>query len=185
LFWAKIIAMKKVILIFGIIAGSIVSAMMFITMPMYDEGILNFDNGEIVGYTTMVIALSMVFFGIKSYRDNHADGAITFGQGFKVGILITLIACIMYVISWEICYHTIASDFSDKYSEYYIEKVKKKGGDEASVREATEYVNSFKEMYKNPFVRMGFTFLEIFPVGLVVTLISSALLRKKQFLPSS
>jgi hypothetical protein len=88
----------------------------------------------------------------------------------------------MYVISWEVCYHTIASDFTEKYSEYYIENVKKSGGDEARVREATEYVNSFKEMYKNPFVRLGFTFLEIFPVGLVVTLISAALLRKKNFL---
>lgn len=163
-------------------AGAIVSAMMFITMPMYDEGILNFDNGEVIGYTTMVIALSMVFFGIKSYRDNHLNGSITFGQGFKVGILITLIACVMYVISWEICYHTIASDFTEKYSEHYIENVKKNGGGETEIKAAMDYVNSFKEMYENPFVRLGFTFVEIFPVGLIVTLISAALLRRKQFL---
>jgi len=137
--------MKKIILTFGFIAGAIVSVMMFITMPMYDSGTLNFENGEIVGYTTMVIALSMVFVGIKSYRDHHLNGSITFGQGFKVGILITLIASLLYVISWEICYHTIASDFTEKYSDYYLENLKKKGSTDAEVQEAVTYLDTFEE----------------------------------------
>ena len=176
--------MKRVILIFGLIAGSIVSAMMFITMPMYDQGILNFDNGEIVGYTTMVIALSMIFFGIKSYRDNHLNGSITFGKAFKVGILITLIASLIYVISWEICYHTVASNFTEKYSAHYLEKEKEKASTDAEYQEAVAYMDEFKEQYKKPLIRLGFTFVEIFPVGLIVTLISALLLKRKQFLPA-
>lgn len=176
--------MKRIILTFGLIAGAIVSAMMFITMPMYDQGILNFDNGEIVGYTTMVIALSMIFFGIKSYRDNHLNGSITFGKAFKVGILITLIASLIYVISWEICYHTVASNFTEKYSAHYLEKEKEKASTDAEYQEAVAYMDEFKEQYKKPLIRLGFTFVEIFPVGLIVTLISALLLKRKQFLPA-
>src|SRR5262245_5264223 len=118
--------MKRIVLIFGFIAGAIVSAMMFITMPMYDSGVLSMEYGHIVGYTTMVIALSMVFFGIKSYRDNYQGGSITFGKGVAIGLLISLIASLMYIISWEICYHTIASNFIEQYSAYYMAGLEKK-----------------------------------------------------------
>jgi zinc transporter ZupT len=179
-------AMKKVILIYGLIAGTIVAAMMLITMPMYNSGTLNLDNGELVGYTTMVIALSMVFFGIKSYRDNHANGSISFGKGFKVGILITLIASTMYGLAWEISYSKIGEDFTKKMTEKYYEDMKADGASEEELQNAKEQWESFSEMYKNPIVRFAFTvFVEIFPVGLVITLISAAVLRKKEFLPAT
>jgi hypothetical protein len=177
--------MQRIILIFGFIAGAIVSSMMFITMPMYDSGLLNFENGEIVGYTTMVIALSMVFVGIKSYRDSHLNGVISFGKAFKVGILITLIASVMYVISWEICYHTVASDFTDQYSAYYLENLKKGGATDGELQSAVTELDEFKKQYSNPMIRFGYTLVEIFPVGLIITLISAALLRRKKFLPAN
>lgn len=177
--------MKKVILIYGLIAGSIVAAMMFITMPMYQSGALNLDNGEWVGYTTMVVALSMVFFGIKSYRDNHSNGSISFGKGFKVGILITLIACIMYGLAWEVSYSQIGDDFMKKMNEKYYADMKAEGASEKELEEAKKQWDSFSEMYKNPLFRFGFTvFVEIFPVGLVITLMSAGILRKKEFLPA-
>src|SRR4051812_21595851 len=103
----KIICMKKIVIIYGLIAGAIVGTMLIITMPLYESGTLNFDNGELLGYTTMVVALSMVFFGVKSYRDNYSGGTITFGQGAKVGLLITLIASLIYAMSWEVSYNTM------------------------------------------------------------------------------
>ena len=93
--------MRKIVLTYGLIAGAIVSVMILGSIPLWNRGILNFDNGEIVGYTTMVIALSMIFFGIKSCRDYHFKGSINFWQGVKIGLLITLIASIMYAITWE------------------------------------------------------------------------------------
>ena len=177
--------MKKVILIYGLIAGSIVAAMMFITMPMYQSGTLNMDNGELVGYTTMVIALALVFFGIKSYRDNHANGSISFGKGFLVGILITLIACAMYGLAWEITYSKIGSEFTKKMTEKYYDDMKAKGASEAELEKAKKEWESFGEMYKNPVFRFVFTmFVEMFPIGLVITLISAAVLRKKENLPA-
>jgi len=177
--------MKKVILIYGLIAGSIVAAMMFITMPMYNNGTLDLDNGELVGYTTMVIALSMVFFGIKSYRDNYANGSISFGKGFKVGILITVIACGMYGLAWEVSYSQIGDDFMKKMNEKYFTEMKAGGATEQELEAAKKEWENFGEMYKNPVFRFVFTvFVEIFPVGLAITLISAGVLRKKEFLPA-
>ena len=177
--------MKKVILIYGLIAGTIVAAMMLITMPLYNSGTLNIDNGELVGYTTMVIALSMIFFGIKSYRDNYANGSISFGKGFKVGILITLIASAMYGLAWEIPYSNFGDEFTKKMTERYMEEMKADGASTEEIQKAREEWTSFNEMYKNLAFRFAFTALvEIFPVGLGITLLSAAILRKKEFLPA-
>jgi hypothetical protein len=133
----------------------------------------------------MVIALSLVFFGIKSYRDNHLNGSITFGRGFKVGILITLIACVMYCLTWEVCYNFLTPDFGEKWTAHYIENIKKSGGSEAEINAATEEMAKTWEMYENPVIRFGMTMMEILPVGIIVTLLSAALLRKKEILPAA
>ena len=119
--------MRKTVLVFGIIAGVIVGSMLFITMPMYDSGILNFDNGELVGYTTMVIALSLIFFGVRSYRDNYREGILSFGEAILAGSLITLVASLIYALSWEVCYQTVASDFTEKFSTHYLKQLEEQG----------------------------------------------------------
>lgn len=175
--------MRKIILTYGLIAGAIVAGLMFITLPLWKNGILTFDNGEIVGYTTMVISLSMIFFGVKSYRDNHSNGVITFGKAFKIGILITLIAGAMYALAWEVSYATVMSDFFGKMQEHYFSEMKERGASEQELQKAKEQMATFAEYYKNPVIRFGMTLMEILPVGILISLISAALLRKKEFLP--
>src|SRR5690242_15701128 len=99
--------MKKIITTYGLIAGVLLGIFMWISMPLLRNGAVDFSNGMWMGYAGMVIALSLVFFGVKSYRDNYLNGAISFGQAFKVGILISLVASVMYCISWEVMYNTI------------------------------------------------------------------------------
>ncbi len=179
--------MRKVVLIFGLLAGTIVSIFLFVSTALMKEGTINFDNGEIVGYATMIIALSMIFFGIKSYRDNYQNGAITFGKGFQVGILITLVASLMYALSWETYYQTQPDDqpsFMDKYVEHSINKMRDDGASETEIKLATQEMENMAELYKNPLIRFGFTLVEILPVGLLITLISAGLLRKRAFLPA-
>ena len=176
--------MKKIVLIYGLIAGVIVGAMMMITMPLYESGTLKLENGEWLGYTTMVIALSMVFFGMKSYRDNHLGGSITFGNALKVGLLITLIAALIYAFSWEITRLNMKGDFMTLYGEKQIEKMKIEGATEAALIEAKKKMDDFGLMYKNPFIRFGITLMEIAPVGILISLLSAGLLRKKNFLPA-
>lgn len=177
--------MKKIVLIYGIIAGVIVGAMLMITMPLYESGTLKFDNGEWLGYTTMVIALSMVFFGVKSYRDNHLGGSITFGNALKVGLLITLVAALMYAFSWEITRSTMKGDLLTLMGEKQIEKMKAGGATEAALVEAKKKMDDFAVMYRNPFIRFGITLMEIAPVGILISLLSATLLRKKEFLSAS
>jgi uncharacterized membrane protein (DUF485 family) len=177
--------MKKIILIYGLISGAIVSALMLLTQPLLRNGTINLENGMLIGYTTMVIALSLVFFGIKSFRDQHLNGVITFGGAFKVGILIALMSSMMYAISWEIYYTTAASDFLEWYNQCQVDKMVKAGKTEAEIFQAKVEMAKFEEMYKNPLIRFGFTLAEIIPVGLLITLISAGLLRKKEFLPNN
>ena len=177
--------MKKTVLIYGLIAGFIVGGVMLGTIPLWEKGIINFDNGEITGYTSMVIALSMVFFGIKSYRDNQLAGVISFGKAFQVGILITLVASVIYGLSWEISFSIRGDKFMVEMNEYYLAELKSEGATDAEMQKAKLEMDDFSVMYQNPLVRFPMTLVEILPVGLVITLISAGLLRRKEFLPST
>lgn len=176
--------MKRIVITNGIIAGIIVSVIMVSTHPLIEKGIVDMDYGMVIGYTSMVISLSMVFFGIKTYRDQHGEGTITFWKAFQIGILITLIASLMYAITWEAYYNLMASDFMEKYTEHYISGLAEEGASAAELEAARQQMAESAEMYKNPFIRFGFTLREILPVGLVITLISAGLLRKKEILPA-
>jgi len=169
--------MKKTVLTFGLIGGAVMAVMMFATLPFVDR--IGFDKGFIIGYTTMILAFMMVFFGIRSYRENIGQGHISFGRAFAVGILITLIACVCYVVAWEILYFNFMPDFLDKYSAYVIEKARASGASQQAIDAQVQQMKSFKAMYANPLINAAMTFTEPFPVGLLVTLISAAILRKK------
>lgn len=169
--------MKKTVLTFGLISGAISAAMMLATLPFADK--IGWDKGEVLGYTTIVLAALMVFFGVRSYRENVAGGRLTFGRGFAVGILITLISSACYVGTWEIIYYKLMPDFADKYAAHMVERAKATGASQQKVEETQRKAAQFKQMYANPAVNVAMTFAEVFPMGLVVTLASAGILRKK------
>jgi hypothetical protein len=169
--------MKKVVLIFGLISGAISSLMMIGTAPFTDR--IGFDKGEYLGYTVIILAFLLVFFGIRSYRDNVGGGQITFGKAFAVGLGITLISCICYVITWEVLYFYFLPGFMDKYSAYMVQKLQASGASAAAVQEQVEQLRKYKAMYDNPLFNAAITFIEPFPIGLVITLVSSAVLRRR------
>ncbi len=173
--------MQKIVLTFGLIAGALLSVMMFIALKFQDQ--IGFDRGAIVGYTSMVIAFLMVFFGVKSYRDNVADGSVTFGRAFKVGFLITAVATVCYVVSWQVVYYQFMPDFDDKYTAYALEQARKSGATEAQIAEKTKEMADFWEMYKNPLVNIAFTAIEPLPVGLVFTLVTAGVLGRRRAKP--
>jgi uncharacterized protein DUF4199 len=170
--------MKKTVLMFGLISGAIAALMMFVTVPLI--GRVPFEYLTVLGYTTFVAAFMMVFFGIRSFRDKVAGGTITFGRAFTVGILITLISCGIYVVTWEFIYHRFLPNFLDQYSNYMVEKMRARGATPAELNQTIQDYAQFKEWYKNPFVRYAMTMMEAFPVGLLITLISALILRRKQ-----
>ncbi len=173
--------MKKNIFVYGIIAGIVVVIPMLFSVNSSDHqnGNVDWDKGLIIGYTSMIIAFSLVYVGIRNYRNKFNNGVISFGKAFQVGILIVLIASTMYVAAWLIDYFYFIPDFAEKYAAHSIDKLKASGASQAAIDEQTKSMADFVRMYKNPFFNAAMTYLEILPVGLVVTLISSFILKRK------
>ena len=176
--------MKRTVLVFGILSGVVSSVMMFISFVLMKRDTVNFENGWVIGYTAIVLSFVLVFFGIRAYRDNNG-GTITFGRAFTVGILITLISCAFYIASWEVIYFNFMPDFVEKYSSHMAADMRAKGATEAAVAAKMTEVQKMKALYDNPVTNAAVTFIEPFPVGLIMTLISAALLRKRVPAPAT
>lgn len=170
--------MKKNIFVYGLISGLIVSALMAVNLSMCVKS-GNFDSSIVVGYATMIVAFSLIFVGIKNYRDKYNGGVISFGKAFRIGLFITLIASTIYVIVWLVEEHFFFPDFMEKYTAHAITKLQASGISATELASETKKLEQGKEMYKNPGWKILFTYVEILPVGLVVTLISSLILKRK------
>lgn len=169
--------MKKTILTFGLISGAVSSLVMVAIVPFKNR--IGFERGPVIGYTSIVLSFLLVFFGIRSYRDNVGNGQITFLKAFAVGISITLISCICYVVTWEVVYYNFLPDFWDKYGAHLVEKLRASGASDAAIQARRQELAKYKELYKNPFYNAVLTFIEPFPIGLVITLISALALKRK------
>lgn len=173
--------MKKVVLKYGILAGMIEVVIGFGLMSVLIGGSMaNIKYSELIGYTTMIVSLSLIFFGIKAYRDQEQGGVISFGQAVKIGILISLIASAFYVVGWMLYYHLGSGrELMDAYFATTVEELRNSGQPAAEVQAEIDKMEGFREMYQQPIVMIGMTFLEIFPVGLIISLIAAALLKRK------
>lgn len=170
--------MMKIVLTFGLIAGAILAGMMFVTLPFQDA--IGFDRGEIIGYTSMIVAFLLIFFGVKSFRDNVAGGTVTFGRAFAVGAQIAVVASLCYVAAWQVVYYKLAPDFMEKYGAHVLETARAEGATEAELAKRKADMDRFAELYKNPFINVGMTFLEPMPVALVVALVSAGVLSRRR-----
>ena len=177
--------MKKIILTYGLVAGTIVIASGILGIELVDVGETEaMANLEYVGYLVMLVALSVIFIGIKKYRDQELGGVITFGTAALVGLGISAIAGVVYVTVWEIYLVTTDYAFMDDYIASVIAAKETEGVTAAELQETIADMNAMREQYQNPLFRLSITFLEIFPVGALITLISSAFLRKSENLPA-
>jgi TM2 domain-containing membrane protein YozV len=169
--------MKKTVLTFGLISGAVLSVMMTITVAFAEK--IGFDQSVIIGYTTMVLAFLLVFFGIRSYRDTIGQGRISFLRALSVGLLIMAIACICYVVTWEIVYFNFMPDFIDKYSIHATQDLRNSGKPPAQIEQEIQEMNRMMTLYKNNFlVNIAFTLVEPLPVGLIMAFISALILRR-------
>jgi len=169
--------MKKSVLTFGVIAGIMISVLMDLSLLLSKK--IDSGHSMMLGYTIMVASFLLIYFGIRSYRDNELGGQISFGRAFACGILITLITSVFYVVSWEILYFNFMPHFMDGYFAGQIRHVQASGLDSATIAARVAAIQHSQELYQNPLVNAAYTFIEPFPVGLIITLISAAVLRRK------
>jgi len=173
--------MKKNIIIYGLIAGIVVSVLMVFSINYIShvEGKVDYNTSLLIGYVSMLIAFSLVYVGIRNYRDKFNGGVISFGKAFKIGIMIVLIASTIYVVAWLIDYFFFIPDFMEKYSAHMLDELKASGASQVEIDKQTKEMANFAVMLKNPFFMAMMTYAEILPVGLIVTLISSLILKRK------
>jgi len=171
--------MKKIIITYGLIAGFIVTLFMVYGTFMYYSN-PDFKPSMVLGFTGMFIAFTFVFLGIRNFRDKQNGGAITFGNAFKIGALISIIASSCYVAVWLVEYYAFFPDFMDKYTALELKHAQESGITGAELMAKQQEMKTYAEWYKNPFMVILMTYAEILPIGLVIALISSLILKKKQ-----
>lgn len=170
--------MKKIVLVYGAVSGIIISLFLVSSIGYcYASG--NFEGNMVVGYASMILSFSLIFVGIKNFRDKQNKGIISFGKAFQIGLYITLIASTCYVVTWLVDYYFFIPDFLEKFSNHALEIAKSNGESAAEISEKSKEMETYREMYKSPLGIMLLTYLEIFPVGLVVSLICALILKKK------
>jgi hypothetical protein len=173
--------MKRIVIICGLIAGAVVSAFMSTTMLLTanDEKVHTGISSMVVGYLGMLISFALIFVAVKSYRDKQNNGIISFGKALGMGLLISLIASTLYVITWAIVYQNFLPNYMDRYCAAMIEEAKATLSGSALQAEIDE-INKAKEMYATPLGFTLFTFAEILPVGILVSLIAALVLKRKK-----
>jgi len=175
--------MLRMILSYGLRAGLIVGVpLSVLTIAMNGQAMLQF--GMVIGYLLMLIALSTVFVAIKRRRDVDLGGVIRFWPAFGLGLGISLVAGIIYVVAWETAVAVTHSDFAGTYANALIDQEKAKGVTGEALAKFVAGMEQFKAQYRNPLYRLPMTFAEIFPVGVLVSLVSAGLLRNSRFLPA-
>ncbi|MFO1399589.1 MAG: DUF4199 domain-containing protein [Steroidobacteraceae bacterium] len=139
--------------------------------------------GVVVGYLIMLVALSVVFVAIKRRRDMELGGLIRFWPAFAYGLAISVVAGVIYVVAWEAALAVTHLDFAATYADGLIARQKAQGLSGAALEQFIARMDEFKRQYANPLYRLPMTFAEIFPVGVLVSLVSAGLLRNSRFLP--
>ena len=169
--------MKFIVLKFGFIAGLILAIMVFVMSAIVGDS-TDFEKGESLGYIFTVSAFFTIYLGIRSLRDNYSKGIISFNKAFRTGLLITLIGCVFYTAAWMININFIDNSFVERYTEYYINKVQSSGKSQEEIEKEIQLPKQSMSGYNNPFEMAIYTFLEIFPVGLIISILCSFLMRR-------
>lgn len=165
-------------LTYGLIAGVIVAVLMTVSMWIYYKN-PDLEPTTVWGYASMILAFSMMFVGVKNYRDKVNGGSISFGKAFKIGLVITLIGSTIYVITWLIMFYGFMPDYIDKYIAAMLKQASESGASAAELAAQTQEMAAMSEWIKNPFFMVLMTYMEILPVGLIVALLSALVLRRK------
>ncbi len=171
--------MKKLVLRYGLLGGLFVAAVLA-TATLYSYSTGRFEGSMVLGYASMLLAFSLIFVAVKQLRDKHHGGVISFGKAFKAAILITLVTSTMYVLTWLVCYYFFMPDFMQQYSAYMMQKAATDGSTTFEIAMQAEQMKTYADMYKNPLFVVLLTYMEILPVGVLVSLVAALILKRKR-----
>jgi Protein of unknown function (DUF4199) len=169
--------MQKIIIKYGLISGVIAAILLSASTFLIEK--FGFEHSMYVGYATMMVSMSVVYFGIKAYRDEHSNGQITFGKGILIGLAIVLISCVLYSFAWLIIYYNFIPNFMEDYTADYLKKAKESGISAVELKKTMDSMAEMKEWYKNPILVFLITLLEPTPVGIPFAILFAWILKRK------
>ena len=170
--------MKKNVLVYGLISGICVATFMAASIA-YCYSKNSFEGSMLLGYTAMLLSFSLIFVGVKNYRDKFNNGMISFGRAFLMGLYMALIASTLYVVGWMIAYYNFFPDFIEKLAAYQLSSARTSQMSPGQVTAVRGQIEMFREWYSTPLGVAGATYMEILPVGLIVALVSALTLKRK------
>lgn len=171
--------MTRIIIVYGVIAGAIIIAAIILGVVLNTDAM----NSAWAGYAIMLAALSLIFIGVKRYRDTAGGGVIRFTTALGVGLGIAAVASVIYVAGWELYLWVTHYTFFDAYAKGVLQAKRASGASAAEVAGTAAELAAMATQYTKPLNRMVMTLFEILPVGVVVAVISAVLLRNSRFLP--
>lgn len=169
--------MRKTVLVFGLISAAVSTGLMIATVPFIHS--VRYETADVLGYTSIVLAALLVFFGIRSFRENAAGGRLTFGQGMAVGVLITLVSAACYVAAFQLVYFRFVPDFGEKFAACMVERARAAGSTPQELDAVAKQAETLKGLYDKPAANAALSFAMSFPIGLAATAVSAAILRKR------
>ncbi len=171
--------MKKNALIFGSIIGVIfVTNILYMVGRLYSEP--GFETNDVLGYAAMVLVFSLIFVGVRNYRNKELNGVISLGKAFGTGALIALVGSTIYVVFWLFYFYLFVPDFMDQYTLHVLADATRNGATPAELAQKTKEMAEFSELYKSPVFVILVTYFEVLPIGLVVALVSSLILKRRE-----
>ena len=171
--------MKKNILVFGLTSGIILSIFIFF-LTWLGVKYPQFAHSEVTGFAAMIIAFSFIFVGVKNFRDKYNHGAVSFGKAFRIGLGIALIGSTLYVIAWLADFYIFVPDFMEKYADGLVKQARASGVSPDVLAKKVAEINNMRELYKSPLFVVMFTYIEVLPVGIIISLLTALILRRRQ-----
>jgi Protein of unknown function (DUF4199) len=171
--------MKRNILVFGSTSGGLVGLFM-VGGSIWAGKERNFEGGLWLGYTSMIIALSLIYVGVRNFRDKFNEGTISFGKALKIALGITLVASTIYVLVWLVEFYFFIPDFMDKYAATLSQKARSANLNPQALQNRLTEIENMRIGYRNPIVVVLYTYLEIVPVGIIISLLTALLLKRKR-----
>jgi hypothetical protein len=169
--------MKETVLKYGTISGLLMAILLFGSISLAPK--IGFNTVGMILFFGKIAVFIPLYFGIRAYRQTNEGGILTFWKGFNVGILIVVISCVFYGISWDILYYWAAPDFPDRYFQDFIAQLKVHGALPKDITDAQTQFAESKKVLVNPFINAAYAFTDPLEFGIILTLAFVAILRKK------
>lgn len=169
--------MQKTIQRYGLY-GAVTIVILFVLALWLGKN-LSYSVREVIGYTSMIISLSFVFFGIKHFRDKVNNGSVSLGKALVIGLAISLITALAFGILDVIYIKYINPNFTEEYYANSIAQMQEAlPAAEFEIEKAK--MEEQKEMFMSPVMNFIIMSMTVFVIGLIISLISALTLQRKQ-----